>query len=146
MKIGNIRLVRGRTVEEIDLENRLELAKRAHARELKDLGMWADVLAPARAGVKGKAFHLPKARKEEIVRAFRRVEATHPLLLSFLDLIDVRLEQVRAQGSAVEMADHPGQLAHAAGGACWLETLRDDVQRAFAEAHGEKAERGKAEG
>jgi hypothetical protein len=138
MKIGNIRIVRGQTVEEIMLEDELNQARYEEAAARHKATLFSEFFWPPRASVEMRPPNLTPERRAEIVRAFGRIEASHPLLVAFLELLDVRLGQVRAVGSASEMANHHGDLAHSAGGACWLETLRTDIQRAYNEAHSEK--------
>lgn len=137
MKIGKVRIVWGETEEEILLEEDLFRARVEAWEAQAKVKLFSELFPPGQKSVEMRPVNLTPERRNEIVRAFGRIDASHPLLVAFLELLDVRLSQVRAVGSTSEMANHHGDLAHAAGGACWLEILRTDLQRAYAEAHKE---------
>jgi hypothetical protein len=103
-------------------------------RKLRDQ-LEADLLAERQRADAARtwAAQLLPAERDEVLRAFSGVGRDNQLLIAVRALVENARSEASELALAPEMARSPGEAAHSAGGAYWLELLANRIQTAWLE-------------
>lgn len=71
----------------------------------------------------------------EVRAAFASVNEETPIYHAFLQLLGDNIDQAGEQAFDPDTAREYGPLAHCAGGACWLISLKKEIENQLTEAH-----------